>query len=112
MMSCKHHPDYNPVSGAPPRKNTVLRYYNQPEGWYTEVVPCGRCWKAYAKRLEQDKARMDWIEAQSGYTHRWVARQSRDKPSRGFRLHNTSGKPNYLTAREAIDKAKESSNEL
>ncbi len=54
-------------------------------------------------KLQEDKERWDCVEAQTGYTKRWVARASRDNPSRGFRLHNTSSEPNFATAREAVD---------
>jgi len=50
-----------------------------------------------------DTERFDFLEKNTGYTLRWVARKS--IYGRGYRLHNTSSKPNYPTAREAVDAA-------
>jgi len=50
--------------------------------------------------LEMDRDLWDFLEKQSGYTGRWVARKS--TTGRGYRLHNTSRKPSYATAREAV----------
>ena len=48
MMTCQHHPEYDPASGEP---TGTLLYY--PVEHPDRRTPCGNCWQARAKWLEK-----------------------------------------------------------
>jgi len=69
-------------------------------------------WNSGIDQVREDMKRLDWLESQSKPGLQWIARHS--IMNRGYRLHQddaTTNKPMFPTARQALDAAREATQE-